>query len=54
MHAKTVGRLSGILALAIAFVAVNSTAPFAVTPAEATESRPLFDASKDRSNMWVK
>ncbi|NNE86611.1 MAG: hypothetical protein HKN27_00920 [Silicimonas sp.] len=50
MHAKTVGRLSGIVALAVAFVAVNSTAPFAVSPAEATEIRPVFDASKDRSH----
>lgn len=38
MHAKTVGRLSGIFGLAVAFVAVNATAPLAVSPAKATQA----------------
>lgn len=50
MHTKTVGRLAGIAALAAAFVAVNSNAPFAVTAAEATEVNVPFDAAADRSH----
>ena len=50
MHTKTVGRLAGVAALAAAFVAVNSNAPFAVTAAEATEVVVPFDAEADRSH----
>lgn len=41
MQAKTVGRLTGIFVLAIAFVAANIGAPFAVTPADATPAIPI-------------
>ena len=50
MHTKTVGRLTGVMVLAVAFVAVNSNAPFAVTAAEATEVVVPFNADADRSH----
>ncbi|MEO9826670.1 MAG: hypothetical protein ABJF50_19880 [Paracoccaceae bacterium] len=38
MHAKTIGRWAGIAWLAVAFVVANTTSPFAVGPAAATDA----------------